>query len=86
MGQSDSKERGFKEDFRSKVLKRCKEVRTLKKDREKKQGKIKKIIEIRSSKYCVSSLECPTYLIPLSVCLSILCLFCISSHPQLSPS
>jgi hypothetical protein len=27
MGQSGSKERGFKEDFRSKVLRNCKRVR-----------------------------------------------------------
>jgi hypothetical protein len=44
---------------------------------------MKRIIEKRSSKDCVSPPRHPTYLAPLSVCLSILCLFCIST--QLGP-
>jgi hypothetical protein len=46
---------------------------------------MKRIIEKRSNEGCVSPPECPTHLILLSVCLSILCLFCISSCPQLGP-
>jgi hypothetical protein len=46
---------------------------------------MKRIIEKRSNMGCVSPPEGSTHLIPLSVCLSILCLFCISIHPQLGP-
>jgi hypothetical protein len=74
MGQSKSKERGFKqgfkEDFRSKVLKTCKGVRP---------QRIK--IEKRSSEGWASPPECPTYLTPLSFCLS-----CVFSESPVAPS
>jgi hypothetical protein len=65
---------GQSKSKRSKVLKNCKGVRPL---------RIK--IEIRSNEGCASPPLQPTHLIPLSVCLSILCLFWISSCPQLAP-
>jgi hypothetical protein len=46
---------------------------------------MKRIVEKRSNEGCASPPECPAYLIPLSVCLSILCPFCISHHCHLGP-
>jgi hypothetical protein len=44
---------------------------------------MKIITEKRSNEGCASPPEFPTHLAP-TFCLSILCLFCISSHPQLA--
>jgi hypothetical protein len=76
---------GFKERLWKQRFKELQRNKTLKnKDKEKKQSKMKRIVEKRSNEGCASPPERPTHLAPTFCCLSILCLFCITSHPQLA--
>jgi hypothetical protein len=84
MGQSKSKERDFKKQKRSKVLKKDFGSKVFKE--QEKRGKVKEEINRYKKQrgYCASPSEHPAHLAPtFSVYLSILCPFCISCRPQL---
>jgi hypothetical protein len=70
----------LRKEVLSKVLKKTSEARFYRTAR----SKALKNKDRESNEGCASPPEHPTHLTPLSFCLSILCLFWISSHPQLA--